>query len=323
VSNATVSRVLSGVPTVDRELAARVRHQVELLGYRPSVMAQGLVRGRTGTVGVLVPDLANPYFYDVLHGIERAAERDDVWMFVADSHENPGGELDRALELARRVDGLVLCSPRMDEGDLKVLVERFPHVVCTHRSLSELSVPTVRSDMRRGTLHLLRHLQAVGHVRVAYFMGPPDSWSNAERMAAMREVDGLEIEYVECGSSIEDGYACAEPDRLHGVSAVMGYNDLVALGCLSRLAEEGVRVPDDIAVAGFDDIPFARFASPGLTTVRAATVELGAEAWRNLAALLEGRTLRPRTLPTELIVRGSTLATASRRVDRTVTEQSR
>ncbi|WNB86612.1 LacI family DNA-binding transcriptional regulator [Cellulomonas sp. ATA003] len=308
VSEATVSRVLSGKGSVSPTLAARVVAAASALGYRPSATAQGLVRGRTGTVGVLVPDLANPYFHTLLEGIQSAAEKDGVWVVVAHSHEDPELELERALELGRRSDGLIVCSPRMSEDSMRDLVRYLPNVVCTHRSPRGFATPVVQSDVRRGSADLLALLRDTGHRRAVYLAGPARAWSNAERLRSLADVDGLDVTVVECGSTMEDGYAVIEPDVIDGATAVVAFNDLVAFGVLNRLSELGLSVPEDVAVTGFDDIAFARFSSPSLTTVRTPTREMGREAWHLMSLLLDGRPVgRPRVLRTELIVRQSTL----------------
>ncbi|WP_298461111.1 LacI family DNA-binding transcriptional regulator [uncultured Cellulomonas sp.] len=308
VSEATVSRVLNGKGTVSPTLAARVVAAASALGYRPSATAQGLVRGRTGTVGVLVPDLSNPYFHTLLEGIQRAAERDGVWIVVAHSHEDPELELERAIELGRRSDGLIVCSPRMSEESMRDLVRYLPNVVCTHRSPRGFDTPVVQSDVRRGSADLLALLRDLGHRRALYLSGPSRSWSNSERLRSLADVDGLDVTVVECGSTMDDGYAAIERDVVHGHTAVVAFNDLVAFGVLNRLHELGISVPGDIAVTGFDDIAFARFSSPSLTTVRTPTREMGHEAWHLMSLLLEGRPVgRTRPLRTELIVRQSTV----------------
>ncbi|MCQ0019376.1 LacI family transcriptional regulator [Actinomadura madurae] len=150
VSPATVSRVLSGAKAVSADLERRVRAAVERLGYRPNPAAQGLLRGATHTIGMVVPDLSNPYFAEVLKGVTAAAEAADFRTLVSDTGENAGAEYAAALELSRWTDGVVLSSPRMTDEDLAALADRAPRLVCVNRLLPGRNVPAVVVDFEAG-----------------------------------------------------------------------------------------------------------------------------------------------------------------------------
>jgi len=307
VSRATVSRVMNGTTTVDPALASRVRDAAQRLDYTPSALARSLALGRTSTVGIVVPDLANPMFQGVLRGLSRAAARDGYRLLVADSAEDPSEEPILAVEARRRCDGLVLCAPRTPAEELRALLPRLSPVVLVNRDVPD--APSLVVDYRTGIHDLLEHLLDLGHTRIAYLAGPATSASNAERLRALQErvPDDVDLVELACGAAFEDGHAAVPAVLAADVTAVVAYNDLVAFGALSGLHEQGVDVPGQLSLVGFDDIPFARFTTPPLTTAATPQAELGQQAWQRLEALLRGEqpeanaSFRPR-----LEVRGST-----------------
>lgn len=307
VSKATVSRVMNGVPTVAPDIAHRVRDTAQRLGYLPSVTAQNLSRGRTGTVGVLVPDLANPLYTVVLKAIAAAAVEDGYHALVSDANETPDQEPQRALELARQTDGLILCGPRMTDDALATLLDVGLPVVVVNRRTPLF--PSVWVDCRAAIAELYQRLRELGHRRLAYLAGPESSAAELDRWAALREVSGrgVTIERVPAGAMMDDGYRAADDALAHGATCLVGYNDLVALGAMTRLHELAIPVPERVSVAGIDDIVFARYTKPALTTVAVPQERLGHEAWQLLSPHLSGRRgRRRRTLTGRLVTRAST-----------------
>ncbi|MFD5703654.1 LacI family DNA-binding transcriptional regulator [Streptomyces lasiicapitis] len=314
----TVSRVLNEVTTVDAALAHRVRQAIADLGYRPSAAAQGLARGRSGTLGVLVPDLANPHFSDLVKAFSATVRDSGARVLVMDSDEDPDVERDLAEDLIRYADGLLLCAPRMPRADLAALASRGVPLLVANRRAPGLALHTVGVDFHQGVLAVCGHLAQLGHRRVVYLAGPEGSWANRERLRALAgaEAFGLHVTVLACGSTTDEGYAAAERALEADGTALVAYNDFVALGLLSRLAELGVRVPDDISLTGFDEIDLARFSSPPLTTVAVPRSGLGRAAAVALVRLMDGNTdgddgledADAEALPVELHVRGSTSA---------------
>lgn len=309
VSRATVSRVMNGLATVDPALAERVRAAASALGYEPDGTAQSLALGRTGVVGIIVPDLGNPVFQAMLRGLSSAAGERDYRVLIADSHELADEEPILAREIRRRSDGLVLCAPRMPDDVLRQVTAARTPVVLLNRRLEGLGVPTVSVDHAHGMRAIADHLEALGHRRIAYLGGPPDSAANRMRLLALRAAGAgrFELHEVAGGAHFEDGYGAVGRILEAGVTAVVGYNDLVAYGALARMLELGVPVPEQVSVTGFDDIPFARYANPSLTTVAVPLEELGREAWNRLWSHLAGERMPPDVQFTpELVIRNST-----------------
>lgn len=284
VSRATVSRVMNGLSTVDAAIVDRVRDAAARLNYRPSETARNLSLGRTQTVAVVVPDLGNPMFQAILRGVTRAAAEDGYRVLVGDTQEHADSERDAAIEARRRCDALVLCAPRMDDDSLRDVLATTTPVVIVNRAVD--AAPQVSADYAHAVGLVVDHLYELGHRQLIYLGGPLASASNQLRMsgldAAEKRYPELRIERRTVGTTLDDGWNSAETVLNSEASAVVAFNDLVALGLLSRLRELGTSVPEQLSVVGVDDIPYSRFSDPSLTTVSMPQDELGIEAWRRL-----------------------------------------
>lgn len=310
VSRATVSRVVNGNASVKPEIAERVRSEIARLGYEPSRVARSLSLGRTSTVGMIVPDLGNPTFQSILHGVNQAAARAGYRVLVADSGESGEEEPVIVEDLRRRTDAVLLCSPRMGAESLDPVVQRAVPAVVINRD-EPVPAPRVVVDYAAGIVALGRHLVDHGHRRILHLDGPAGSNAQAARAVGLARLAHLYPDLVilrePCGATIAAGEAAYDTARGSGATAIIGFNDLVALGLMGRASEHGWRVPEEVSIAGFDDIPFARLARPGLTTVHVALEAVGEAAWDALAHQLGdavGADLRSFT--PVLVVRAST-----------------
>ncbi|WP_448808294.1 LacI family DNA-binding transcriptional regulator [Agromyces bauzanensis] len=292
VSPATVSRVMNGNFLGEPDVAERVRTSARELAYSPSPLARSLALGETHTVALLVPDIRNPAFQAILGGLTRAAARDGYRVLVADSAEMPDEEPVLATELRRRCDSVVLCAPRMPEQTLVELAASLSPVVLINRPSPSASAPSLSIDYGAGITELARHLYGQGHRTFIYLGGPERSVSNARRRRALDEFEeatpDVVLHRISCGADTDDGRRVASLVKESGATAAIAFNDLVAVGLVDGLTALGVRVPDDISVTGFDDIPFARYTSPPLTTASVPYEELGVQAWQRLFALIRG-----------------------------------
>ncbi|MHA7984527.1 LacI family DNA-binding transcriptional regulator [Rathayibacter sp. CAU 1779] len=293
VSLSTVSRVMNGSTTVDAGLAERVREAALALNYTASPLARSLVLGKTQTIAVVVPDLANPVFQAALRGLTTAASHQGYHVLVADSFENVGEERVLAVEARRRCDGIVLCAPRMPAEALDELLPHLAPAVLINRNSSDALAPSVVADYKSGMLQLLSHLYGFGHRHFAYVSGVSAAQSNITRLTAIHEFVAAHpdstVDELPGGVGFDSGYGAADAVLDSGATAVLAFNDLVGMGLLGALSERGVRVPEDISVTGFDDIPFAAYTTPPLTTASVPIEELGAQAWDRLWALLGGK----------------------------------
>lgn len=299
--------VPNSVATATRERVLAVAAE---LHYEPNRAARGLITGRTGNVGVIVPDLGNPYFHAVLQGAQARARRADYAVFVADGQESATEEWALINAMRKQVDGLVLCSSRLPTRKLELLDNR-PTVVLLNRRVPDRASVVV--DSADGMKQAVRHLAELGHRRCVFVSGPRRSWSNQQRRLGLRAAaaaHGVEYEIVgPVAPQFQSGVERAQEVLDTGASAVLAYNDLVAVGILSRLAELGVRVPEQLSVVGFDDIPLAAMVMPPLTTVSIPTVQAGQAAVEVLLDRLgsPGAALpTARKLPATLIVRSTT-----------------
>ena len=309
VSVATVSRSYSVPDSVREATRVRVMAAADELGYRPNRAARGLITGRTGNVGVIVPDLANPYFQGVLKGAQARAREADYAVFIADGQESATEEEGLIRAMSKQVDGILLCSSRLAPAALAAL-EPAPAVVLLNRHVRGLSAVAV--DSADGMRQAMAHLAALGHERCAFLAGPKRSWSNRQRLrglrAAARAAGAKIITIGPVAPQFQGGADAAEQVLASGATAVLAYNDLVAAGILSRLAQLGVDVPGELSIVGFDDIPLAAMLTPALTTVAAPTDEAGAAAVDALLHRLEAPDTPPsvQELPASLVVRQST-----------------
>ncbi|WP_432562050.1 LacI family DNA-binding transcriptional regulator [Kineococcus sp. SYSU DK003] len=311
VSSATVSRVVNGTPSVNEVLAERVRATVRELDYVPSGTARSLSSGVTRTVAMLVPDLGNPMFHQVFQGLHTAAAADGYLVLVADSQEDAGKEAVLVRDARKRCDAAVLCAPRMGDAELADVLAGLAPAVVVNRESGVPGVCSVSVDYEAGIVAVAEYLISLGHRRLAYLAGPSRSASQRARERGLARIatqhPGVAVVQLPCGSTMEDGYQAWPAVEASGASAVMAFNDVVALGLLGRLGEQRVRVPEQLSVTGFDDIMFARFSSPSLTTVSVDLPGTGRVVWATLRAAIDGQAARPSTVfRPQLIVRGST-----------------
>ncbi|MEY9968222.1 LacI family transcriptional regulator [Streptacidiphilus sp. MAP12-16] len=316
VSKTTVSRVLNGKGELNAATAARVRQVIAELGYVPSAGAVGLARGRTQIVGMLVPSLTWPWIGEVLQGVIDVVEADGfgLLLFTCNRGEESLRRFAQQVS-AKSFDGLLVIEP---EGTLDYITELhhagLPVVLIDDRGHQPL-FPSVATTDRTGGASAARHLLELGRQRPAVVTGPEHFGCTQERLAGFAEVyaaAGLPLppERILVGDFTYEGGRTAVAPLLDGsgFDSVFAQNDLSATGVLQALREAGLRVPQDVAVVGFDDVPLASYSDPALTTVHQPLREMGEAAARMLLAHFRGAPLPtvPNVLPTSLIVRDST-----------------
>lgn len=311
VSVATVSRVLSGNRPVRPEHAAAVRDAVDRLGYRPNQLASALRRQTTLTVGMVVPEIANPFFPGVVEAIEHALVGHRRGLLLCDSQGDPDHELQQVLRLLdRQVDGILIvpCHEQRSAAAVEAALAQVP-VVQVDRRVSGVVTDTIEADHTAGIRALVEHLHALGRRRLAFVGADVASSVAKERLEAYRSTGAGGPELL--GTfTIDHGQAAArallDADELP--DGVVGANDLIALGVIQGLRAAGVEVPDTVAVTGFDDIGFASVTHPALTTAHQPVRHLGASAVRLLTDRIAGEDGPPRheRVVPSLVVRAST-----------------
>ncbi len=316
VSVATVSRVFNEKGPVRDETRQRILEVALRLGYAPHATARSLITRKTGTIAVLLPDLYGEFFSEVIRGVDLAARRSGYHILVSSSHSDRS-EVEAVLRALRgRVDGLIVMSP---EADARALAANLPGtlpIVLLNCQVEGTAFDSINLDNYGGALAMIRHLASLGHRRIAHVKGAPGNYDAWERLLgyrdAMRSFSQEETEEIELeGDFSEESGDRAGREILRmspRPTAVFAANDAMAIGLLHAFQKAGVRVPEDVAVTGFDDIPIARFLTPPLTTVKVSIADLGACAiQRLLLAMARGdaRERQHEILPTELVIRGS------------------
>ena len=315
VSVATVSRALNGATNVLPQTRQRIEDAARALRFTPSGAARSLITRRTDTIGALLPDLHGEYFSELIRGIDQAARARGLHLLVSSSHGNADEAAAALRAMNGRVDGLLVMSPHADADFLRHnLPNDLPAVLLnTGMDLDEHASFVV--DNFGGASAMTRHLVASGRKRVAFITGAPGNDEAAQRLAGYRAglKPGMPELVFDGDFSEETGWAAGRRIANHRPrpDAVFAANDMMAVGCMAALHEAGLRVPDDIAVAGFDDIPIARYVTPALTTIRVPIAALGAAALDALVKSFDApvatvaATAHTVVTPVELVVRRS------------------
>jgi LacI family transcriptional regulator len=303
---------------VNQETAQRVLAVAEALGYRPNPIARGLKTSRSYTVGVLIPDLTNPLFPPIVRGIQDRLEEAAYTPLIANTDNDPDRErADFEAMRARQVDGFITATARRDHGLLDEFTQAGLPVVLVNRRLEDGAMSSVAGDDRAGVRLAVEHLVGLGHRRIAHLAGPQElstghlrheGFVEAMRSAGIHPDPSLML--------VARAFIESEGERLCNellgrdleVTAIGAGNDLMALGCYDAFVERGIDCPTELSVVGFNDMPFADWFNPPLTTVRIPHYEIGAGAAELLLDQLRDPEVEPAQLllDPELVVRDST-----------------
>jgi len=310
VATSTVSRALMQPGRVSEDMRKRVEKAARELGYVPNPQARSLTSGRTLSIALFIPDVTNPYFFDLIRGAQAQASARGYRLLLVDTEESATAEARAFRDLSTSVDGIVAAASRLSDEQLQDMGRRIPLVII-NREIDGLQGITM--DTATGVVHALEHLVSLGHRRIAYLGGPDSSWSNRRRWSALQTaVERLGVECVKLGPfspTLQSGAAAADSALNEGATACMFFNDLLAIGALKRFAERGLSVPDEMSVVGCDDIFGSDFCHPPLTTIVAPIEQAARKATERLIiALRQGEppALDSESLPTYLKIRLST-----------------
>ncbi|HEX6559650.1 MAG TPA: LacI family DNA-binding transcriptional regulator [Longimicrobiales bacterium] len=316
VSVATVSRVINESGPVKAETRRRIREVAQRLRFTPNTTARNLSTRRTHTIGVLLPDIYGEFFSEIMRGIDLTARQHKNHIIVSSSHSD-ANEVEAAVRAMRgRVDGLILMASELETTSFaNSLSERTP-VVLINAAAKDPQFDTLNIDNYGGAYAMTRHLVQLGHREIRMIRGSQRNQDASERARGFRAAladAGLPcVDAVILPGDFTEASGYAATRQLLAASqrptAIFAANDSMAVGVLSALRDAGLRVPEDVAVAGFDDIPIAEYVSPSLSTVRVSMATLGARAAERLFATIHahGKTERKHeVLPTELIIRRS------------------
>ncbi len=309
VATSTVSRAFTNPGRVSTETRERVLASAAELGYRPNPHARALLSGRHHTVAMVVSDITNPHYFELIRGAEMRARMSEYTLLLVNAEESPRMEWEQIQRLAPAVDGFLLAASRLPDENLRQIADQRP-VVLMSREVPGLA--SVVLDHVEGCRQIVAHLSSLGHRELVYLAGPRNSWMAATRWAALKEAaEGAGTTARRIGPftpKVSQGGAAADGALNDGASAIVAHNDLLAIGVIQRLTQRGLRVPADVSVVGFDNIFAADVCTPGLTTLGGAHVDLGRVAVELLlTADTRANDDQPSVvLPTELVLRGST-----------------
>ena len=320
VSIKTVSNVVNNWPYITDETRQKVLDAIKAVGYRPNIAARSLVTGKTRTVGVLITDIANPFFGAAMRGCEDILFQSGYSLLLCNTNEDLSRERNNLeLLLSRSVDALIMWGTRIGCEELEEIIgPRLPLVTV------ELSIEpnrpnhaNINVDNQRGAALATRHLINEGYTRIAHLAGPEDRVTSRLRQAGYQqaiEQAGLPFDeslILHAAPTIPAGYfAALELLQSQRPRALFCFNDLIAFGALLAARELGLEVPNDLAVVGFDDITMDAFSEPPLSTVRIAQYDLGCMIGEIVLKLMQEPIEKPTSylFPVELIIRGSSRA---------------
>ena len=299
VSLMTVSRAINGKPGVSRALRQKILALAEELRYRPNQIARGLATSLTAAVGLVVPDNTNPFFAQIVRGVEDAAHENGYNIFLINTNEDPTRELDALDALWEKdIDGVILCSSRLPAQVLETQIQRFPAMVVVNRGTlaPQPNLTTVNVNDQRGAQLAIQRFVTMGRKQIAYIAGRSASTSNHRRLEGYRSslrAANLpwDAQLVEAAFPSTDGgreAATALLARKLDLDAIFAFNDLVAVGAVQVCQEAGKRVPADIAVIGVDDIPLATIFRLQLTTLHVDMLKIGNLSMLSLLDIITG-----------------------------------
>lgn len=318
VSYQTVSRVINNKPYVSTATRQRVQEVIAETGYRPSPIARSLATSRTATIGLVVPDISNPYFSAVARGVEQVAYAHNYNVLLCNTGEDASRELEVLHTLDERfVDGVIACGLRQEDKPLQEALVNFRAIVLVNRRFVHKADPAIMIDDVLGGYIATQHLLQIGHRAVGFMAGPTNSYSGVRRLQGYEQalaewsIDRQPGWIQHCIPTVAGGEAAAQSlfaDHPE-LSALFCYNDLVAVGVLRHCAATGRRVPEDMAIVGYDDIMLAAMVSPPLTTCHVPREKMGSWAVSMLLAYINDENEKPgeMVVTPELVVRASTL----------------
>ncbi|WP_338846858.1 LacI family DNA-binding transcriptional regulator [Massilia sp. W12] len=319
VSTSTVSHVLNNTRIVSQEARERVQQAIADLRYIPSAVARSLKNDRTKTLGILIPNNSNPYFAEVIQGVEDASFEQGYNLILCNSYDDVEKQVAyiRVL-LEKRIDGLILVASGHDEELIHLLAAEELPVVVVDREVPGVNADFIQADHEQGAYQAVRYLLELGHRRIACVAGPQDLLASSDRVAGyMRALQEAGAAFhsewlINSDFTSEGGFRAfqqllALPQR---PSAIFVSNDLMAIGGLCAAAASGVQIPQQLSVVGYDDIALASFANPPLTTVAQPKHEIGYLTAQTLIERLKQPThvATREKLPTRLVLRGSSCA---------------
>jgi len=325
VSTATVSRVMSGIDVVKPETADRVRKAIDAMSYVPNLSARTLSKGRSHLFGIVISDVTNPFFPDLIYTFNELAEQHLYRTVIANTNYSPA-RMEQCIRglIEQKVEGIAIMTSEMSANSLRMVADRGIPMALLNETFDYKNLTNIVVDYKAGMEQAIDHIVSLGHKRIAFIGGPQNLRSAALRqsifLAALKE-KGIKLGKDRLASGnhrVDGGYAAMRQllKQKERPTAVLASNDLTAIGAITAIYEAGLTVPKDISIVGFDDIEISAAFNPALTTVRLSRAEIASHAFFALYAATnapkEGKGSRKKgqnvlhTVSTELILRKST-----------------
>lgn len=314
VSVATTSRVLSGNPATSADARSRVQAAVAELDYRPNAQARALRSTRTHAIGLLVPDVRNPFFADLAHTVEQAALVHGFVTLLGNANERKDQQ-DRYLDnlIARRVDGIIVAPLGDGSGSIRSVVGREIPAVFIDRTIEGIDLPSVTTDSDTGIREAVDHLAALGHTRIGYIAGPQSTSTGRERHASFVRAAGdrglsLDPALIVFGDFQPESGSAAVRTLLalnEPPTALLVADSPMAFGAIGAIQKLGLRIGTDVALVSFDDIDWLALLDPPVSVIAHSVADMGRIAVDMLRTVIDGGTPESVRLPSRLIIRGS------------------
>lgn len=308
----TVSRALTTPGRINAKTEAKIKAAAKELNYQVNPFARALPTGRTKMLALMIADITNPVFFNVVRGAEAAAAIDGYTLVIAESQESSSREAEALQRITPAVDGVLLVTTRLSDEEIQEADKQKP-VVLINRKVPQ--VTDVVPSNEKAISAAITHLAELGHKHIAFLSGPRASWMNTERWTnLMKNAVKAGMTIVEVGPNeptLEAGRLSVDRIKAAGVTAVVTYNDIMGIGLLREAVARGIRVPEDLSIIGFDNVFGSDFTSPPLTTIRLDLERTGYDGVKALLSLLANEDLTAADIPApeheaSLLVRGST-----------------
>lgn len=315
VNPSTVSRALNKPGRINAATEEKIRRAAKELNYRVNPMARSLPTGRTKMLAVIVADITNPMFFDAVRGAELAAANNGYTTLIAESQESSTNEATAVERIIPSVDGVVLATTRLSDEEIRTMATSKPVVLMSRRVEGIMDVVP---EVGPGITEAVTHLKGLGHTQLAFVSGPTKAWMSRHRWELiLNSAIDLGMKIVEISSdspTFEGGREAFKLVRASGATAVIAYNDLMAIGLIKEAQAQGVEVPKDLSIIGFDDIFGAELTTPALSTIKSPLQQAGELAVASLMRVLDGEAVpeQPLSLKTSLVLRESTAKPAGR-----------
>jgi len=312
VSRQTISRVMNNKPEVNEKTRKQVLRIIEKHGFQPSLQAISMVTRKTNIIAVLLPDVANPFFAEIVRGIERTLRANKLNVFLMTTEEDVELE-NKFIQLAQNynVDGMILCSPRIDEVNLRKLIPRIAPVVLLNRDLEVNGAACIVVDAHYGGYMAAKYLIEKGHSKIGIIVGPSRAFSNVQRL------EGYKKALKDFGISLEEELIMqeeADHEEVHkfteqlgkkNVTAITTYNDIAAAHVIQACTDLNLKVPEDISVIGFDGIVMSQFMNPTLTTMSIPLFEMGQTIANTLIKMMKNESFERLTTVYPILKEGN------------------